>query len=93
MSTALETCTGRSLPEQYSGSNFHFYKTFIYGVHNTQKLYSYLATVIYCGTGILSENTLYLHYKDQPVTFTQGKNRCLLWVSYTTHEQGVLISP
>jgi len=61
--------SGKSLPEQYSGSNFYFHKTFTYVVHNTQKLYSCPTRVIYCGTVILSENTLYLHYKDQPVNF------------------------
>lgn len=61
--------SGNTLPEQYSDWNFNFHKTFIYGVHNTQKLYSCPTKVIYCGTRILSENKLYLHYKDQPVNF------------------------
>ena len=61
--------SGKSLPEYYSGSNFHFLKTFNYGVHNTQKLYSCPTTVIYCGSEILSESTLYLNFKDQPVNF------------------------
>ena len=84
MSTAMETCPAFPYPSNIRARIF--ISIIIYGMHNTQKLYSCPATIIYCGTGILSENTLYLHYKDQPVNFIQGKNRCLLWVSYTTHE-------
>ena len=57
--------TGKSLPDHYSGWMFHFHKIFIYGVHNTQILYSCRTTVIYSGTGILPGNKLYLHQKDQ----------------------------
>jgi hypothetical protein len=37
----------------------------------------------------LTENTLRLRYRDQPVNAVWGNSRCLLWESYRTHKYTV----